>query len=158
MAQPAPWTIKQSDALSAYKSAVSGFKLILTSRRDPDRFEQWAELRDRTSTLAQQHESTYKDLTDALPRGSEAQQFGIPTAIYDVANEPPMLDEYRELSICWRRRTTFAQKIGVPPSRTSSISNCHCAGKGDSTRRSGSGRQYQPRDVFWPRQTAIRCG
>jgi hypothetical protein len=116
MGQPAELTKKQSEALSAYNSAVSDFESILGQRRAQINANQpLPNLPGQALYLARINMmSAYKDLTDALPsKIGRPNKFGIPPAYFD-AHKEPLLDEYRALFDVMEAPPTNAQKSATP--------------------------------------------
>ena len=116
MGQPAELTKEQSEALSAYNSAVSDFESILRQRRAQINANQrLPNLPGQPLYLARINMmSTYKDLTDALPaKIGRPNKFGIPPAYFDAQKEP-LLDEYRALFDVMEAPPANAQKSATP--------------------------------------------
>ncbi|HET9717379.1 MAG TPA: hypothetical protein VFP60_14465 [Pseudolabrys sp.] len=115
MAQSAPLTKSQSDALAAYDAAVSEFKSILSRRRAQINSGQLPELPGQALYLARINMmSAYKDLTDALPsRIGKQNKFGIPPAYFDADTED-LIDEYRALFDIMEAPPANAQASDTP--------------------------------------------
>jgi hypothetical protein len=116
MAQPAPLTQRQSDALTAYNNAVNNFAAILRERRAQINAKQpLPNLPGQAIYLARVNMiSTYKDLTDALPaRIGRPNKFGIPAAYFD-ADKEPLIDEYRAVFDILEAPPANAQKSDTP--------------------------------------------
>jgi len=116
MAQPAPQSKRQSDALDAYNAALGEFKSILSERRRQIRAsEPLPNLPGQALYLARINViSTYKDLTDAVPsRIGRPNKFGIPPAYFDADIEP-LVDEYRQLFDIMEAPPSNAQNSATP--------------------------------------------
>jgi hypothetical protein len=116
MAQPAPLTKKQSDALDAYNSAASRFELVLRQRRAQiSSSRPLPNLAGQALYLARNDMiSAYKDLTDALPsKIGRPNKFAIPPAYFDADREP-LLDEYFRLFDVMDAPPANAQKSDTP--------------------------------------------
>jgi hypothetical protein len=114
--QPAALTQSQSDALSAYNSALDQFKSILRQRRAQIESKQpLPNLPGQALYLARNKMiSAYKDLTDALPsRMGRPNKFGLPPAYFDAANEP-LLEEYEALFKIMQAPPANAQSSDTP--------------------------------------------
>jgi hypothetical protein len=115
-AQPAALTKAQSDALSAYNSAVDRFRSILRERRAQINANQpLPNLPGQALYLARNDMiSAYKDLTDAAPsKTGRPNKFGIPPAYFDADNEP-LLDEYANLFNIMQAPPANAQNSDTP--------------------------------------------
>jgi len=107
---------KQSDALNAYRAAVSRFDQILRQRRAQfDSRQPLPNLPGQALYLARNDMiSAYKDLTDLVPsRIGKPNKFGIPPAYLDADNEP-LLDEYYGLFDLLDSPPANAQKSDMP--------------------------------------------
>src|SRR6266851_2493764 len=114
--QPAALTTSQSDALTAYNTAVDGFKSILRQRRAQiDAKQQLPSLPGQALYLARNNMmSAYKDLTDALPsKIGRPNKFRIPPAYFDADNEP-LLEEYANLFKIMQAPPGNAQNSNTP--------------------------------------------
>jgi hypothetical protein len=116
MGQPDVVTKKQSDALNAYKNAVSDFESILGQRRAQINSNQWLPNLPRQALYLARINmmSAYKDLTDAIPsKIGRPNKFGIPPAYFDAQKEP-LVDEYRALFDIMEAPPANAQKSATP--------------------------------------------
>jgi len=115
-AQPPAFTASQSDALSAYISAVKGFETILSERQaQVDSKQQLPHLPGQALYLARvAMMSAYKDLTDAMPsRIGRPNKFGIPPAYFD-AGTAPLIDAYLKLFRIMEAPSGNAQSSATP--------------------------------------------
>ncbi len=106
----------QSDAQSAYNTALSNFKAVLGQRRAELNAKQpLPNLPGQALYLARNAVmSSYKDLTDALPsKIGRPNKFGIPPAYFDADNEP-LLEEYYALFTLMDSPPANAQKSDTP--------------------------------------------
>jgi len=116
VAQQTPSSGKQSDALAAYRSAVSKFEQVLRQRRAQlEAHEALPNLPGQALYLARNEMiSTYKDLTDLVPSQiGKPNKFEIPPAYFEARNEP-LLDEYYRLFDLLDAPPANAQKSDTP--------------------------------------------
>src|SRR5579871_5366996 len=109
-------TAAQSDAQSAYNTALNNFKAVLRERRAELNAKQpLPNLPGQALYLARiAMMSAYKDLTDALPsKIGRPNKFGIPPAYFDADNEP-LLEEYYALFTLMDSPPANAQKSDTP--------------------------------------------
>jgi hypothetical protein len=114
--QPPALTQSQSDALTAYNTAVKNFKSILSERRAQITSKQpLPNLPGQALYLARNNMiSAYKDFTAALPsKIGHPNKFGIPPAYFDADNEP-LLDEYTRLFAVMQAPPANAQNSNMP--------------------------------------------
>jgi len=114
--QPAAPMQSQSDALSAYNTALDQFKSILRQRRAQIESKQpLPNLPGQALYLARNKMiSAYKDLTDALPsRIGRPNKFGLPPVYFDADNEP-LLEEYEALFKIMQAPPANAQSSDTP--------------------------------------------
>jgi hypothetical protein len=114
--QPAVLNASQSDALHPYIDALGRFKSILEQRRAQINAHQpLPNLPGQALYLARVAiMSTYKDLTDALPRRiGRPNKFAIPPAYFDADNEP-LIDEYVALFGIMQAPPANAQNSDTP--------------------------------------------
>ena len=114
--QAAAATISQSDAMTAYESALRRFRSILAERRSQiNSGHNLPHLPGQALYLARNDMiSTYKDLTDALPgKIGRPSKFGIPPPYFDADNEA-LLDEYKELFNIMQAPPANAQNSSTP--------------------------------------------
>ena len=112
---PATAQATQSDAQSAYASALNNFKAVLRERRAQLDAKQLPSLPGQALYLARNAMmSSYKDLTDAVPsKIGRPNKFGIPPAYFDADTEP-LLDEYYALFAQMDAPPANAQKSDTP--------------------------------------------
>ncbi len=109
-------TAAQSDAQSAYNTALNNFKAVLRERRAELNAKQpLPNLPGQALYLARNAMmSSYKDLTDALPsKIGRPNKVGIPPAYFDADNEP-LLEEYYALFALMDAPPANAQKSDTP--------------------------------------------
>lgn len=114
--QAAALTPSQSEAVTAYDSAVKRFEAVLNERRGQiDAKQALPHLPGQALYLARvAMMSAYKDLTDAIPsRIGRPNKFGIPAAYFDADTEP-LIDEYLKLFHIMEAPPAGAQKSDTP--------------------------------------------
>jgi hypothetical protein len=115
-AQGSILTKEQAAAVVAYDAALRAFRAILTERRRQiEAKEKLPERPGQALYLARvQLMSTYKDLTDLVPkRIGRGNKLGIPPAYFDAANEP-LIDEYVALFAIMQAGPRNAQASATP--------------------------------------------
>jgi hypothetical protein len=115
-AQNAALTKAHAEALDTYTKALDGFKSVLAERRvQIDQHQPLPDLPGQALYLGRNAViSTYKDLTDVLPRRiGRPNRFGLPPAYFDADNEP-LLDEYFALFTVLQAPLANAQKSNTP--------------------------------------------
>ena len=109
-------TQSQLDALTAYNSALNGFREVLHERRGQLNANQpLPSLPGQALYLARiRMMSAYKDMTDVVPsKIGRANKFGIPPAYFDADSEP-LIDEYRAVFDILEAPPANAQSSDTP--------------------------------------------
>lgn len=115
-AEAAPLSKEQAEAQAAYDAALADFKKVLAERRAQiDDKKKLPNLPGQALYLARiKVMSTYKDLTDAVPKRIGApNKFNVPPAYFDVAIEP-LIEEYRDLFAVLQTPPATAQASKTP--------------------------------------------
>ena len=115
-AQQAQLTKPQTEALDTYNKALDDFRSVLKERRTQiDQHQPLPDLPGQALYLARNAMiSSYKDLTDLLPKRIGRQsKYGMPPAYFDADNEP-LLEEYFAIFTILQAPLPNAQNSDTP--------------------------------------------